>query len=191
MNRRQLLATVGGLGTGTLAGCSTISGPRTLDDPTVEREDSEVHLVFGERDDPIAVSTFRYRPAPGSDTDMVHVNYYMEHRRDTHVDALELAILAPPTGGDPPAALYLAVPDRSGPDLRVRTDADTGARIVEIPELGTLGRGTFGLECYLDPSDVAETLTARVEVESTVSGTRILDSDYRLRGSAELEIPMD
>lgn len=191
MNRRQLLATVGGLGTGALAGCSSISEPRTLASPTVEREDSEVHLRFGESGDPVAVSTFMYRAGPGTETDVVTLKYRMAHREGTNVDSIELSIRAPPAGVDPPAAVYLAIPDRSDvPDVRMRSHPNTRARIVEIPDLGVLGRGTFGFDFFLDPFEAEETVPTRVGVTSAVSGTGVLEPDYRLEGSTEIEIPL-
>ena len=191
MRRRQLLATVGGLGAGTLAGCSQVAGPQTLASPTVQREDGEVTMHFGEAGDPVATSTFLYGSQPDR-RELTAVKYRMSHRNETNVDSLELAIRAPPSGVGPPAAVYMAVPNNSEfPEVTLRSHPNSQARLIEIPDVGTIGRGTFGLDFFVDPFEAEGPLPVRIAMESTLSESGILERAYRLDGTVTVEIPME
>lgn len=192
MQRRQLLGTLGGLGTAAIAGCTGGVSSRTLSSPSIETEDGEVHLVFGEDDSRLAVSTVQYRSLANERSRFASVRYFMSHREDTHVDSLELSVRAPPSGHQPPADLYLAVPDRSKfPEITVESHPATQARLVTIPELGDLGRGTFGLAFFLDARNAdTAVLPTRIDVRSEVTGSGFLGPDYTLEGGTEIDIPL-
>lgn len=190
MRRRALLGTVAGLGTSALAGCSGLQTERTLSDPAVSRDDGEVVLAFGEPGDQVARSTIMYDGNPPGSDMVASLKYRMWHRDGTTVDSLRLR-LSGPTTTKPPASVFLAVPDNAGfPAVDLRTSADGRARIIELPDLGTLGRGTFGLDCFVVPYTDQRPLPLHLSIEATVADGGLLGGGYALDGATDIEVPM-
>jgi hypothetical protein len=189
MDRRQLLGAVAGVGTTAVAGCTGFTGPTDLDDPRLKRDDGEVRFGFGEPGDEIARSTVMYSDPPNSGL-VVPMRYLMWHREGTTVESLDLQIRSPPAGHEPPASVFLAIPQNADiPDVRLYSARDTKTRIVEIPDLGIMGEGTFGLDFYLEPTVETAPLPVHLGIESRVTEPGLTGQTYHLEGTATIEVP--
>jgi hypothetical protein len=189
MERRAFLGTLAGAGVGGLAGCTVPGGQRTLAGQTISGGESETVLRFGDEADPLARSTIDYsdRPLTGH---ILPMRYLMWHRDGTTVESLRLAIRAPPAGHRPPGMVYLAVP-RNGdiPEIDLHADDETGTPTIDIPDLGRMGEGTFGLEFYVEPTSDDAPLETRIELESRVTESGLLGATYRLEAATRVSLP--
>lgn len=191
MNRRALLGTVASLGTTALAGCSGLQGPRAISDPAISHEEGEVVMGFGESGDQIARSTIMYDGNPPGSEMVASLKFRMWHRGGTTVESLRLGLRGPPSGPKPPASVFVAVPDNARfPEVALYSAPDSSARVIEIEDLGTLGRGTFGLDCFVVPYVDQRPLPLRLSIDSRVTTAGILGGEYYLDGSTDIEIPM-
>ncbi|MFB6136475.1 MAG: hypothetical protein ABEJ04_06915 [Halobacteriaceae archaeon] len=190
MDRRRFLAASGAAATGALAGCAGPFGTVTLDGETVV-EDDETYLEFRHEGERVADFGALYREEYAPDDLPLGFRTTVWHREGTHLDAIDQRLRSPPhspTGV--PAQVYLATPEaRPFPEMHYHLGDDRHT-VVEVPEVGGVGRGTLTFEYLLDPrSDPPDPLTVGVEASFHLSGGT-LSPDYVCRGEFTFEVPL-
>lgn len=109
MERRQYLATSGVIASAALGGCTRLSGQTSLGDPTAERDDRELHLVYEREDAEVVTVSFTHSPDRPA-IRRLHVG--VRHSDNTTLDdgqfrftpeaartaAVEIYLLPPPKG---------------------------------------------------------------------------------------------
>ena len=192
MKRRTLLGSVAGLGAGMLAGCAGLQDTRTLSHPEISRDDGEVVMAFGEPGDHVARSTIMYDGNPPGSTMVASLKLRMWHREGTTVDTLQVRLRDSVPGPEPPPSVFLAVPENTGlPEVNLYTTTDASARVIEIPDLGDLGRGTFGLDFFVVPYSDRRPVPVRLSMDARLTEEGVFGGEYSLEGTTDIEIPMD
>lgn len=192
MKRRTLLGSVAGLGAGMLAGCTGLQGSQALFNPDISRDDSEVVMAFGEAGNHVARSTIMYDGNPPGSEMVASLKLRMWHREGTTVDTLQVRLRDAVPGPEPPPSVFLAVPENTGfPEVNLYTTTDGSARVIEIPDLGELGGGTFGLDFFVVPHTDRRPVPVWLSMDARLTEEGVLGSEYSLEGTTDIEIPMD
>ena len=107
MNRRTYLASVCAAGVAATAGCSTISGSKTLSEPTVNTESSgRKALIFTENDEEVG-----HLSVDGSVTSgRIDLSTEIWHRGGTNVESIKLRVWMPETAMESPAEVAVVSP---------------------------------------------------------------------------------
>lgn len=190
MNRRTYLASVCTLGVAATAGCSTVSGSKTLSEPTVNAESSgKKALIFTTNDEEVG-----HLGIDGSVTaNRIDLSTEIWHKGGTSVESIKLRVWMPETAREAPAEVAVVSPvegDSSPPpSMTLYTPDRVLGRVIEITDLDDLADETIStLDLIVIPG--ANTAT-RLNVHATIelSGDGILGSDYTLDGELQLAYP--
>lgn len=184
MDRRRFLAAGAAAGALPLAGCA--ARETTLHSPEERTEDDETHLVYREDGDRVATVSYLGRQRVASPPPYglwVHLG----HEESTTVDALRVELDTAP-GRRPKPAVYLQTPEgHPYPEMHYRTDADTGAAVVDVPDTGSQGAGSMSLEFLVAPLS-GEPVTVAGRTTATLSGRRFVGRRYELDDRVEFEL---
>lgn len=184
------LASVCAAGVAATAGCSTISGNKTLSEPTVNTESSgRKALIFTENDEEVG-----HLGVDGSVTSG-HIDLSTEiwHQGGTNVESIKLRVWMPETATESPAEVAVVSPvegDSSPPpSVALYTPDQTLGTIIEITDLDDLADETIStLNLIVIPgSETATRLNIHTTIELSGGGT--LSSDYTLDGELQLAYP--
>ncbi|MFC6616000.1 MULTISPECIES: hypothetical protein [Halobacteriales] len=190
MNRRTYLASVCAAGVAATAGCSTISGSKTLSEPTVNTESSgRKALIFTENDEEVG-----HLSVDGSVTSgRIDLSTEIWHRGGTNVESIKLRVWMPETAMESPAEVAVVSPvegDSSPPpSVALYTPDQALGTIIEITDLDDLADETIStLNLIVIPgSETATRLNIHTTIELSGGGT--LSSDYTLDGELQLVYP--
>ena len=190
MHRRKYLASVCAAGVATTAGCSTVSGSKTLSEPTVNTESSgRKALIFTENDEELG-----HLGVDGSVTsDRIDITTEVWHRDGTNVESIELRVWMPETAPDTSAAVAVVSPvegDSSPPPaVALKTPDQALGTSIEITDFDDLADETIStLDLIVIPgSKTATRLNIHTRIELSGSGT--FSSDYKLEGDLQLAYP--
>ncbi len=190
MNRRPYLASVCAAGVAATAGCSTVSGGKTLSEPTVNTESSgRKAVIFTENDEEVG-----HLGVDGSVvSDRIDLSTEIWHRDETTVESIKLRVWMPETATESTTEVAVVSPvegDSSPPpSVALYTPDQALGTIVEITDLDDLADETIStLDLVVVPaSETATRLTIHTTIE--LSGSGILSSDYTLDGELQLAYP--
>lgn len=190
MNRRTYLTSVYAAGIAATAGCSTISGSKTLSEPTVNTESSgRKALIFTENDEEVG-----HLGVDGSVTSgRIDLSTEIWHQDGTNVESIKLRIWMPETAIESPAEIAVVSPvegDSSPPpSVALYTPDQALGTSIEITDLDDLADETIStLNLIVIPG--SETAT-RLNIHTTIelSGGGALSSNYTLDGELQLAYP--
>lgn len=190
MNRRTYFASVCGAGVAATAGCNTVSGSKTLSEPTVNTESSgRKALIFTERDEEVG-----HFGVDGSVTSE-RINFTSEiwHQNGTNVESIRLGVWMPEIATKSPAEVALVSPmegDSSPPpSVALYTPEQALGTVIKITDLDDLADETIStLNLIVIPG--SETAT-RLDIHTTIelSGSGTFSGDYTLKGELQLAYP--
>ena len=167
MRRRRFLHASGVAACASLAGCSALGKTKHLHNPKREDDETETFWVFREDGAELLnvgvdygdVTESRYRP----------LEYHTWHRQGTTVESLRVEFRFGRPAGEVPPEVYLDTYDGSpDPKIHFRDDSDAGATILEIPDVGPVGRGSLRFDFLVDPPDWTPE-DVRVEIREVLS----------------------
>ena len=190
MNRRTYLASVCATGVVATAGCSTVSGSKTLSEPTVNTESSgRKALIFTENDEEVG-----HLGVDGAVTsERIDLSTEIWHRDGTNVESIKLRVWMPERATESPAEVAVVSPvegDSSPPPSVALYSPDQALGTnIEITDLDDLADETIStLNLIVIPG--SETAT-RLNVHTTIelSGGSTFGSDYTLDGELQLAYP--
>ena len=190
MNRRTYLASVCAAGVAATAGCSAVSGSKTLSEPTVNTESSgRKALIFTENDEEVG-----HLGVDGTVTsERIDLSTEIWHQDATNVKSIKLRVWMPETATESPAEVAVVSPvegDSSPPpSVALYTPDQALGTIIEITDLDDLADETIStLNLIAIPG--SETAT-RLNIHTTIklSGGGTLSSDYTLDGELQLAYP--
>jgi hypothetical protein len=190
VNRRTYLASVCAAGVAATAGCSTISGSKTLSEPTVNTESSaRKTLIFTENDEEVG-----HLGVDGNVTsDRIDLSTEIWHQDGTNVESIKLRVWMPETATESPAEVAVVSPvegDSSPPPSVALYTPDqalgTAIEITDLDDLADETISTFNLN-VIPGSDTATRLNIHTTIE--LSGGGIFSSDYTLDGELQLAYP--
>jgi hypothetical protein len=190
VNRRTYLASVCAAGVAATAGCSTISGNKSLSKPTINTESSgRKALIFTENDEEVGHSGVDGSVTSGR----IDLSTEIWHRDGTNVESIKLRVWMPETATEFPAEVAVVSPvegDSSPPpSVALYTPDQALGTIIEITDLDDLADETIStLDLIVIPG--SETAT-RLNIHTTIalSGSGTLSSDYSLDGELQLAYP--
>lgn len=159
MRRRQFLHVAGAAATAPLAGCASLPGRTTeLHSPTRTDEEDGAYWTFREDDDPTApegddrLLNAGIRYGDPFESGLVPLRFHTWHRGDTHLESLRIALrFGRPAGGVPPDVYLDTFDSDPDPTIEFRDDVDRGATILDVLDLGPVGRGSLGLSFLVRP----------------------------------------
>ncbi|WP_338729302.1 hypothetical protein [Haladaptatus sp. DJG-WS-42] len=185
MNRRHLLATVAGASALPLAGCL---GSNDLDWKRLPNEDGAALTFFdnGERTATVSATERHFDPENGRFG--LWLNIW--HREGTHLDSFRYEILAPSTPNGPRVVVSLDRPEASPwPEMTFGRGAQAERTIIDVPEVGPVGRGSLGIELRLQADRMPEALPVRIRTQFSLSHENRLFKTSTGEGFLELELP--
>lgn len=194
MNRRDVLAAVGGVGVVATAGCSGV-GSTTITNPEGEQtEDGDVNLNFRtESGDKVATVTVmpgrqRYSGPRGIE---IPVKIAITHGNATRIESVRLDLRAPPTstGAGVPAEVAFTTPfAKPHPSIELYTDPDDVSTVLNIPDTGGQGDGNMIFDFLLTGvRDSTTELSVDAAVELSEGG--VLGQNYTLEGLTLVSLP--
>jgi hypothetical protein len=190
VNRRTYLTSVCAAGVATTAGCSTISGSKSLSKPTIKTESSgRKALIFTENEEEVG-----HLGVDGSVTSgRIDLSTEIWHRDGTNVESIKLRVWMPETATESPAEVAVVSPvegDSSPPpSVALHTPDQALGTIIEITHLDDLADETIStLDLIVIPGSEMAT---RLNIHTTIalSGSGTLSSDYSLDGELQLAYP--
>ncbi|WP_435194754.1 hypothetical protein [Natronomonas sp. EA1] len=186
MRRRTALQLAGTTLLGGLAGCSAVTESR-LRDPRTEREDDQTHHVYTRGEERILeVSALRFGvPAPEY---AIPLKLFVWHRGGTHLDAVRYEIQLNEPGKPLPEVFMTRLSGYPTPRVTFGRNREADATVVDIPELGSQGTGSFGLDLVVVPfGDWEErVVTVRYDLDLSQNGV----DPRRYTASDALEFPV-
>ncbi|QSG13503.1 Uncharacterized protein HSBGL_4089 (plasmid) [Halapricum desulfuricans] len=190
MNRRTYLTSVCAVGIAATAGCNTISGSKTLSEPTVNTESSgRKALIFTENDEEVG-----HLGVDGSVTsERIDLSTEIWHQGGTNVESIKLRVWMPETATESPAEIAIVSPvegDSSPPpSVALYTPDQALGTSIEITDLDDLADETIStLNLIVIPgSETATRLNIHTTIELSDGGA--LSSDYTLDGELQLAYP--
>ncbi|WP_332899528.1 hypothetical protein [Haladaptatus sp. CMSO5] len=187
MSRRHFLASVAGASTLPLTGCL---GQNDLDRKRLP-DDEEAALNFfanGERTATVSATERYFDPENGRFG--LWLNIW--HREGTHLDSFRYEILAPSTPNGPRVVVSLDRPEASPwPEMTFGRGAQPERTIIDVPEVGPVGRGSLGLELRLQVDRMPETLPVRIRTAFSLSHENRLLKTSTGEGVLDIELPRD
>ncbi|WP_244605323.1 hypothetical protein [Halorhabdus rudnickae] len=190
MDRRRFLTGLCSAGAIVMPGCATVSGERTLSEPTVRKDSAgRQTLVFKQGGDELG----HFGVDGRVDSGVIDLSSEIWHREGTRVTAIELRLWMPemeqspaevavvsPVEGDssPPPAVALYTPDRKP------------GTTIAITDLDDLADETIStLELNVEPgSETATALAIHATIELTEN--KLLGREYTADGELRLEYPI-
>lgn len=188
MNRRTVLATIGGVSALSFAGCASVGGSTVLANPTEEVEaDGETHLSFETDGDRLATLTVQ---PPNHGSIPIPVDVSIGHRETTTITDLEHNLRAPPGGSGVPAQIALTAPQwQPHPPVQLYNSQD-GGTVLDIDDMDEQGEGTVSFEFFVAP---VEDVPSELLVEATIGLTErgVLGRQYTARARTRVRLPTD
>jgi hypothetical protein len=182
MRRRHLLHTSATAAAGALAGCLVLDRDVELRNPERTDEQGQTYWQFSHDGEKVSNVGFEYDDRAEGRRPL---RFHTWHREGTHLDSFRIAFRFPVPAGDVGPEVYLQTFD-SSPDPEIRFhDPESGKTVLDVPDLGAVGRGSLGVTFLLEPSDSAPEEVG-VEIHETLSeegnfGTRyVAEADGRI-----------
>lgn len=161
----------------SLAGCSVLRSPTALHSPKRTTEETETYWTFRVDDDRLTTVGIDYERA--RDNGRVPLEFHTWHREDTHLEGFRVELTFGRKAGGVPPDVYLDTFDSSpDPTMEFFDDQDRGATILDVQDLGPVGRGSLVVSFLVDPSGWLPTELG-IHIEQTLSVERTLDPGYR------------
>lgn len=148
MHRRRFLHVTSAAICSTMAGCSSL-GQTTLHSPERTDEPDGAYWTFHDGGEQLLNAGLEY--GTPFENGFVPLQFHTWHREGTHLESLRIELrFGRPAGGVPPD-VYLDTFD-SSPDPTINfSDDDSGATVLDIPDLGPVGRGSITLNFIVRP----------------------------------------
>lgn len=177
MRRRMALQAGVSGAVAMLTGCSTLRSPTELHAPERTTEETETYWSFHVDDDRLTTVGIDYAKAQADGR--VPLTFYTWHREDTHLEAFRVELVFGRMAGRVPPDVYLDTFD-GGPDpaLKFFDETNRGATILDVPDVGPVGRGSLAISFLVDPTGWLPTELG-VRIEQTLSVEQTLDPGYR------------
>lgn len=186
MQRRQFLRTSGVVAGVGLAGCSAFSTEQLT--PTTEEEENTVHLQYHDGDERVATVSLigRWHEDARERRFPVRTHIWKQSGLDAESLRYEFRALQLGRPGHPPT-YYLERFNSPLEPVQFARNADGDATVLEIPDLGFMGRGSISIDLLVENRN-EEPFDLRMGVEVLLDGGRF-STDYELTGTATVEIP--
>ncbi|MFC6733145.1 hypothetical protein [Haladaptatus sp. GCM10025893] len=111
------------------------------------------------------------------------------HREDTHLDSLRYELRAPSNPNGPQVAVWLERPGASPwPEMTFGKGRDLHTTIIDVPEVGSVGVGSLGIELRLEATEMPDTLPARLDLSFDLSHEDRLFETYTAESSLEFDL---
>lgn len=192
MNRRQLLAGIGGGSLLSLAGCTAPGANSTLSSPIQEQEDDgETHLYFESGDQRVATLSIqpsgrRYRGSAGME---VPLGVSISHREATKISSIDFRFRVLTEERETPAQLAVTLPQWAPhPSVEMYTTPDGRDSKFVIEEMGAQGSGGLLLEFVLQ-SLGASARAVEFEASLGLQAEQLFGQDYTLNGQTAVPLP--
>lgn len=190
MHRRTYLAAASTAGLAATAGCSTVSGERTLTDPTVRADSSgRKALIFASNGEEVG----HLGVDGGVAGDRIDLSTEIWHRQGTSVESVELRLWMPETATDSASEVGVVSPVQGDssppPSLALYAPEQALGTVVELTDLDDLADETIStLDLVVEPGSATAT---KLTVDATIelAGGGILSTDYTLDGRLQLTYP--
>lgn len=148
MRRRRSLHVASAVGCSALAGCSIPGQTTDLRNP--ERTDAERGADWTFHDGGERLLSIALEYASPLESGLVPLTFHTWHRDDTHLGRFRVKLQFRQRAGEVPPDVYLDAFD-SSPDPKLDFHDDDGTTVLDVPDLGSVGRGSIGVNFLVRP----------------------------------------